>query len=184
MGAARRGSGEARPAGIAAPARAAEEAEEKGAGSPVVRLRSGRLPPSFPSRLPPPSERPLGRCDGPAGGGERAVNRRLLRDAPSKGERRGHGGKRSLPPFPPLPSLSPRPGGAAAASPRPSCPGGRQAANGGALPSAPASPPRPGPPRPPPFPRPLRRARPRAGPPGDPAQSPPPRQRGPVSRRR
>lgn len=171
----RRGvSSEARPVGTAAPARAASEREPESR----VRPRGGPFP-----LASPPSQRALGRCHGPAGGRERAVSRRPLRDAPSEGERRGHGGKRSR-----LPShLSPpSPRSRAERRPLPRALHARAAARRPTAARCPLLPPScPGPARRPrPSPGLSAALGPAPGPPGDPAQSPPPRQRGPVSRRR
>lgn len=92
-------------------------------------------PPSLPA-----SPRP--RSDVPA---ERAVRRRPPRDALS-GERRRHGGKRSVPPFQLSPLPLPAPGRSSGRFPSPFMPGRRPPA---ALPSAPASPPPPFPGSPP-----------------------------------
>lgn len=85
-GGTRRAARAARLAGIAAPAPAAGE-----------RCRGIRSP--FAPRLPPPSER----CPGRAGSEAAAAEGRPER------ERRGHGGKRSVPPFQLSPLPLPRP---------------------------------------------------------------------------
>ncbi|XP_058657484.1 basic proline-rich protein-like [Ammospiza nelsoni] len=86
-------------------------------------------PPSLPTSPRPQSDVPA----------ERAVRRRPPRDALS-GERRRHGGKRSVPPFQLSPLPLPAPGRSSGRFPSPFMPGRRPPA---ALPSAPASPPPP-----------------------------------------
>lgn len=146
-----RGAGSGRPGRAGGGRNAERAARESEAGGdrgsrPCSRRALQKKPRSEPNpaAAAPPSlpASPRPRSDVPA---ERAVRRRPPRDALS-GERRRHGGKRSVPPFQLSPLPLPAPGRSSGRFPSPFMPGRRPPA---ALPSAPASPPPPFPGSPP-----------------------------------